>query len=114
MNSLRTSDTLEALKADLRALRSDLREIARDVGDLTSRMERSRRLSVGNWLGRAAGWGLRSDGGREETLARLREQGERSTAALRSTVQDYPMTAILGALAAGLVVAWLLTRPSVR
>jgi ElaB/YqjD/DUF883 family membrane-anchored ribosome-binding protein len=114
MNTTRTSEELETLKSDLRALRSDLRDVARDVGELTTVAARTlrERAPVGDWLQRATGVDLNSRSGREEALASLRGQGERSAAALRSTVQDHPMGAALGALAVGLAVAWFLTRSS--
>lgn len=112
MNMLRSSEELEALKSDLRALRGDLREVARDVGELTTVATRTLRQGapVGEWLQRATGVDLNTRKGRDEALASLRSQGERSAAALRSTVHDHPMGAALGALAVGLAVAWLLTR----
>jgi hypothetical protein len=115
MTMMRTSEELETLKSDLRALRGDLREVARDVGDLTTvaaRAVRQGSAPVGEWLQRAAGVDLNSPRGRQEALASLRSQGERSAAALRSTVHDHPMGTALGALAVGLAIAWFLTRPS--
>lgn len=112
MNRLRTSDELETLKSDLRALRGDLREVARDIGELTTVAARTVRegAPVGEWLQRTVGVDLNSPKGREEALASLRSQGERSAAALRSTVHDHPVGAALGALAVGLAIAWFFTR----
>jgi hypothetical protein len=112
MNTLRNSEELETLKSDLRALRGDLRELGRDVGELTGIAARSlrQRAPVGEWWQRAKSLG--AEGNRDEAIARLRGQGEKSAAALRSTVQEHPVGAALSALALGLAIAWLLTRSS--
>ena len=112
MNMLRASEELETLKSDLRALRGDLREVARGVGDLSAVAARTVRegAPVGEWLQRATGVDLNSPKGREEALAVLRSQGERSATALRSTVREHPVGAALGALAVGFAIAWFFTR----
>jgi len=68
--------------------------------------------SASDWLQRAAGIDVTSARGRKQAIEQLRTQGERSAAALRSTVQDHPVTAALGALAIGAAVVWLMTRSS--
>ena len=117
MNTLRRSDEIEALKSDLRALRHDLRDVVNDVGVLTNAAAeglRQRAPALGDWLRRAADYDLNTRAGREAALAALRTHGNRSAAVLRSTVQDHPISAAVGALALGLAVAWFLSRPSSR
>jgi ElaB/YqjD/DUF883 family membrane-anchored ribosome-binding protein len=114
MGALRTSEDLDTLKSDLRALRDDLREVARDVGDLTSQTARHwRQTSARDWLD----WARERIGSREDlddTWSAWRERGERSAAAMRTTVQEHPAATVAGALALGLILAWFLTRPSHR
>lgn len=114
MNTPRTSEELETLRSDLRALRADLRQVATDVGELSHAAARAvrQRPPVGEWLQRATGIDLNTPRGRDEAVAALRTHGEKSAAAMRSTMQQHPMGTALGALAVGLAIAWLLTRPS--
>jgi len=111
VNLFKTSDELDTLRADLRAVQRDLRALTNDIGTLTGQAWRARG-SAGDWLQRAAGVDLSTEHGREQALRQLRAQSERSAAAVRATVQEHPLTAALGALAVGLAVVWLMTRPS--
>jgi len=111
VNLFKTSDELDTLRDDLHAVQRDLRNLTRDIGNLTGEAWRAR-SAAGGWLQRQAGIDLSSSQGRQQALEQLRHQGERSAAALRSTAQDHPMTAALGALAIGLAVVWMLTRSS--
>lgn len=114
MNTLRTRDELETLKSDLHALRGDLREVARDVGALTSETARNwRQTSARDWMD----WARSRVGSRDdidETIAGLRERGERSAMAMRATMQEHPAVAVAGAVALGLALAWYMTRSSRR
>lgn len=110
MNTLRTRDELESLKSHLNALRRDLREVVRDVGALTEQASRTfGQASTRDWMD----WARSRIGSREdldETWFGLRERGERSAQAMRSTMQEHPAAAIVGALALGLVLAWFMSR----
>ena len=114
MNSVRTRDDLDSLKADLRVLRDDLREIARDVGDLTSQTARNfGQTSARDWLE----WARSRIGSREDlddTWAEWRDRGEKSAMAVRATVQEHPAVTVAGAVALGLVLAWFVTRSARR
>jgi hypothetical protein len=111
MQLFRHSDDLDTLRADLRAVQRDLRDLTQDIAALTHQARRAG-ATASDWLQRATGVDIASARGREQALEQLRSQGERSAAALRSTVQEHPMTAALGALAIGLAVVWLMTRSS--
>jgi hypothetical protein len=111
VNLFRTTDELDTLRHDLRAVQRDLRDLTRDISNLTGQALRAR-AAAGGWLQRQAGVDLSTARGREEAYEQLRAQGERSAAALRSTVQEHPMSAVLGALAIGLTVVWMMTRSS--
>ena len=114
MQIFRNSDELDTLRADLRAVQRDLRNLTHDLGSLTEQAWQSR-PSASDWLQRTTGIDLGSARGREQALEQLRAQGERSAAAMRSTVQtaqEHPITTALGALAIGLAVVWLMTRSS--
>jgi ElaB/YqjD/DUF883 family membrane-anchored ribosome-binding protein len=113
MQIFRNSDELDTLRADLRAVQRDLRNLTHDLGSLTEQAWQSR-PSASDWLQRTTGIDLGSARGREQALEQLRAQGERSAAAMRSTVQEHPMTTAFGALAIGLAVVWLMTRSSDR
>ncbi|HEX2116007.1 MAG TPA: hypothetical protein VHM01_16495 [Alphaproteobacteria bacterium] len=109
MQLFRSSEDLDALRDDLRAVQRDLRDLARDIAVLTQQARRAS-ASASNWLQRATGIDLGSARAREQAFEQLRTQGERSAAAIRSTVQEHPMTTALGALAIGLAVVWVMTR----
>jgi hypothetical protein len=109
MQLFRNSEDLDTLRADLRAVQRDLRNLTHDIGTLTEQAWRAR-PSAGDVIQRTTGIDIGSARGREQALEQLRTQGERSAAALRSTVQEHPMTTALGALAIGLAVVWLMTR----
>ena len=111
MQLFRHSDDLDTLRADLRAVQRDLRDLTQDIAALTQQVRRAG-ASASDWLQRAAGIDVTSARGRKQAIEQLRTQGERSAAALRSTVQDHPVTAALGALAIGAAVVWLMTRSS--
>jgi hypothetical protein len=111
MNLFRTTDELDTLRHDLRAVQRDLHDLTRDIGNLTGQAWRAR-AAAGDWLQRQAGVDLSTPRGREQAYEQLRAQGERSAAALRSTVQEHPMSTALGALAIGLAVVWMMTRSS--
>jgi hypothetical protein len=118
MTTWRTSDELDTLRSDLRALREDLRAVARDLGALTADQAAHgwrRRPSVADWLGRIDWLNRIANvdlGSRAQALASLRTQGERSAAAVRSTVIGHPISTALAALTVGLAVAWFLSRSS--
>jgi hypothetical protein len=109
MPLFRSGEDLDTLRDDLRAVQRDLRDLTRDISALTQQARRAS-ASASDWLQRATGVDLTSARGREQALEQLRAQGERSAAAIRSTVQEHPMTTALGALAVGLAVVWLMTR----
>lgn len=111
MNLFKSSDELDTLRDDIQAIQRDLRNLSRDVGNLTDRAWRAR-SAASDWLQQRAGVDLSSPRGREQALEQLRAHGERSAAAVRSTVQEHPMTTALSALAIGLVFVWMLTRSS--
>jgi ElaB/YqjD/DUF883 family membrane-anchored ribosome-binding protein len=115
MNLFRTSDDLDTLRHDLRAVQRDLHALTRNIGALTGEAWHARRAAgdwAGNWLQRQAGVDLSSERGREQAMEQLREQGQRSAAAVRDTVREHPMKAALGALAIGFAVVWMMTRSS--
>lgn len=111
MNLFRTTDELDTLRQDLRAVQRDLRDLTQDIGNLTGQAWRARG-AAGDWLQRQAGVDLSTPRGRQQAYEQLRAQGERSAAAVRSTVQDHPLSTALGALVVGLAVVWMMTRSS--
>ncbi len=114
MKTLRTRDDLDTLRSDLRTLRNDLREVARDIGVLTGETSRNlRQISARDWMD----WARSRIGSREdldEAWSGLRERGEKSATAVRSTVQEHPAAALAASLALGLALAWLVTRSARR
>jgi hypothetical protein len=111
VNLFKTSDDLDTLRNDLQAVQRDLRNLTRDISNLTGQAWRAR-AAAGDWLQRQTGVDLTSPRGREQALEQLRTQGGRSAAMVRSTMQDHPMSTVLGALALGFVAVWMMTRSS--
>lgn len=111
--SSRSGDEIETLKSDLRSLMADLQEVGRDVGTLSSRLasEWRQRAPTGTLRSMARDWRGAGDD-LQETWSGLRGHGERSASALRGAVHARPLTVVLGALAIGYAMAYLLGRRS--
>jgi ElaB/YqjD/DUF883 family membrane-anchored ribosome-binding protein len=105
----KTSEKNEATD-DLEAVRQDIEALRKDLASLTKSLKGAGESGLEKIAAAGSAKAQELEGGLEQAMDTLRSQGQVSVAQIERAIHDKPLTSLLAAFGAGMLIARLLER----